>query len=75
MFGADPANVPGQVAALQAGDEPGAAVELPAAESVSGRYRKAWWLPPRMAIGASHSRFADGRRPKEWLRELMQKVP
>jgi hypothetical protein len=34
--GTDPDDVPGQVAALQPGDEPGTRVELPAAQAVSG---------------------------------------
>jgi hypothetical protein len=35
-FGADPDDVPGEVAVLQTADQPGAGVELPPAESVSG---------------------------------------
>jgi Rhodopirellula transposase DDE domain len=34
--GAGPDDVPGQVAALQPGDEPGAGVELPAPQAMSG---------------------------------------
>src|SRR5678815_2237339 len=51
-LGADADDVPGQVAALQAADEPGAGIDLPAAQAVAGRGReRVVVVVPRLAEG------------------------
>jgi drug/metabolite transporter (DMT)-like permease len=51
-FGADADDVPGQVAALQTGDEPGAGIELPAAQPVtSGGRERVVVVVPGLAEG------------------------